>query len=167
MLVHRGTDPMSNRGTTFAFRRSAMRGPLPEAVAPNLFVRRIPPTFDEWLQRRPLEADADFAMPAKTIFFFSLLPVMAVLLLTGGGPAAAAYAGAIACGSMTLALRGRAGAGPFFPWRACLYAPLWVLERSISVYWALWQRLTEGGRDLPATPAEEQGVRTGFNRSTG
>jgi hypothetical protein len=42
---------------------------------------------------------------------------------------------------MALALRGRAGAGAFFPVRACLFAPLWVAERSISVYWALYRKL--------------------------
>ena len=165
MLVHRGINALPDRGATFAFRRSAVRGDVFPAT--GLFVRRIPPAFDEWLQRRPVEADADFAMPAKTIFFFSVLPIMAVLLLLGGGEAAAAYAGAIASGSMALALRGRAGAGPFFPWRACLFAPVWILERSISVYWALWQRLTQGGAELPTTPAEERGVGTGFSRSTG
>ena len=42
---------------------------------------------------------------------------------------------------MGLALRGRAGASAFFPLHACLFAPLWVLERSVSVYWALFRKL--------------------------
>jgi hypothetical protein len=44
---------------------------------------------------------------------------------------------------LVLAMRGRVGAAQFFPGRACLYAPLWVLERSISVYWALFRRLPQ------------------------
>ena len=63
---------------------------------------------------------------------------MTVLLaLIGGLRVATGYVGAVAFASMVLAIRGRMGAAPFFPLRACLFAPLWVLERSLSVYWAL------------------------------
>jgi hypothetical protein len=50
---------------------------------------------------------------------------------------------------MVLAIRGRAGAATFFPLRACLCAPLWMVERSISVYWALFRKL----RGSTADPA--------------
>ena len=53
----------------------------------------------------------------------------------------------IAFSSVALALRGRAGAAPFFPLRACLFAPLWVLERSLSVYWALLNKLRGTSED--------------------
>lgn len=162
ILVHRAIDPLPDRGATFGFRRSAVRGlrsidgtlPATDHVrrlasqgaevfsALELFVRRIPAAFDDWWRERPAEADADFALPAKTIFFFSLLPLLAVVLLLGGARMASGYAGAITFGSVALALRGRAGAANFFPLRACLLAPLWVIERSVSVYWALWRRLT-------------------------
>ena len=163
MLVHRGIDPLPDCGSTFGFRTSAIRGlrsidsALPGAdpvrrlasqgaeifSAIELFVRRIPPVFDEWWRERPLQADHDFALPAKTIFFFSLLPVLAILATLGGMRIAGGYVGAIALGSMALALRGRVGAAHVFPWRCCLYAPVWVLERSMSVYWALWCKLTQ------------------------
>jgi hypothetical protein len=172
MLVHRGIDPLPDRGSTFGFRRSAVRGlrsidsaiPVTDHVrrlasqgaevfsAGELFVRRMPPMFGEWFDKRPAEADADFAMPAKTIFFFSLLPILAALAILGDTSMAGAYAGAITCGAMALALRGRLGAARFFPWRACFYAPMWVFERSVSVYWALWRRVTDRGIETPRIP---------------
>jgi hypothetical protein len=62
---------------------------------------------------------------------------------------AGGYFGAIAFASIALALRGRVGAGSVFPLRACFYAPLWVVERSVSVYWALGLRM----RGAAAEPA--------------
>ena len=62
--------------------------------------------------------------------------------------------------STALALRGRAGAATFFPLRAVLFAPLWVFERSVSVYWALIRRLR--GSDEPmrvAVPDRARGTR--------
>lgn len=164
MLVHRGIDPLPDHGATFGFRRTAIRGlrardgATPEIdpvrrlasqgaevfSAVEVFVKRIPPLLADWWRDRPQQADYDFAMPAKTIFFFSVLPMLMVLALLAGTRVAGGYAGAIAIGSIALALRGRAGAGQVFPWRACFYAPVWVLERSISVYWALLRKVREG-----------------------
>ena len=57
---------------------------------------------------------------------------------------AGGYAGVIAFASIGLAIRGRAGAASVFPLRACFFAPLWILERSLSVYWALARKLHSG-----------------------
>ena len=46
----------------------------------------------------------------------------------------------------------RSGATPFFPVRACLAAPLWVLERSVSVYWALFRKLRGLGDEPGGVP---------------
>jgi hypothetical protein len=161
MLVHRGIEPAGDGGT-FGFRRTAVRGlraidvhaeeseqPLQRLgmrgaevfAASDVFVRREPPQLDAWLHDRPRRAAAELAMPLRTALFFALLPLALIFGLFGGLRTAAAYGGAIAMASLVLALRGRAGASPFFPLRACLYAPVWVLERSISVYWALLQKL--------------------------
>ncbi|HEX8153059.1 MAG TPA: hypothetical protein VF698_08045, partial [Thermoanaerobaculia bacterium] len=48
---------------------------------------------------------------------------------------------------------GRAGAGAYFPLRAVLFAPVWVLERSMSVYWALYRKVSGTAAD-PASIAE-------------
>jgi hypothetical protein len=162
MLVHRGVDPLPDHGVTFGMRKWSVRGLRAidaawsngdDAVrrlasqgaevfsAVDVFVRRLPPLLTEWLRNRPRQADDDFAMPLKTAFFFALLPAAALLAVLGGVRLAGGYAGAVVCASMVLAIRGRVGAATFFPLRACLAAPLWVLERSVSVYWALFRKL--------------------------
>jgi len=173
MLVHRGVEPLPDHGATFGIRKSSVRGLRGVDVAwsngedavrrlasqgaevfsaCDVFVRRLPPPLDDWLRDRPRQADDDFAMPVKTAFFFALLPMAILLAIFGGIRLAGGYAGAIAFGSMVLALRGRGGAATFFPLRACLCAPLWVLERSVSVYWALFRKLNGASAD-PTHPA--------------
>lgn len=159
MLVHRGIDPLPDHGATFGFRRNALRAlrgfdatATPDPVrrlatfgaevfsAFELFVKRRPPQLGEWLRDRPRAAGDDFSMPVKTAFFFTLIPMALLLLAFGGVRVAAGFTGAVAFGSMVLALRGRVGASAFFPLRAVFYAPLWLVERSLSVYWALVPR---------------------------
>jgi hypothetical protein len=174
MLVHRGLDPHPDSGPTFGFRRAIPRGlrgfdatgssdPAralfsqgAEIVSPtDLFVRRCPPRLREWLRERPREADRDFTIPSKSAFFFALIPMAILLALIGGSRIAAGYTGAVAFASIVLAVRGRMGAGAFFPLRACLYAPLWVLERSVSVYWALLRKMRgRVGEPEPAIAAQ-------------
>jgi hypothetical protein len=160
ILVHRGIEPQPDHGATFAFRRTAVRGLRSlgsdiedDAVrrlaaagaevffAGEVFVRREPGAFDTWIENRARIAGNDFALPMKSAFFFSLVPLLLLLTLLGEPRFAGIYAGLIAFSSVGLALRGRVGASAFFPLRACLFAPLWILERSISVYWALFRKL--------------------------
>ena len=178
MLVHRGIDPHPDRGATFGFRRSVVRGlrgfdatgstdPVrlfalhgAEVVgATELFVRRCPRQLGEWLRERPREAGLDFDIPAKAAFFFALIPMAVLLTLMGGGRIAIGYTAAVAFASIVVAVRGRIGAGAFFPLRACLYAPLWVLERSVSVYWALLQRMRGTVVEQPASIATQRSTR--------
>jgi hypothetical protein len=160
ILVHRGIEPQPDHGATFGFRRGTVRAlralnliddrdparRLAAAgaevhAASDVFVRREPGAFDDWLQERPRLAGNDFALLLKSAFFFSLVPFLLVLGLVGGMRLAGVYAGIIGFSSVGLALRGRAGASSYFPIHACLFAPLWVLERSVSVYWALFRKL--------------------------
>lgn len=182
MLVHRGVEPLPDHGATFGIRKTIVRGlrgvdvawssgddPVRRLAsqgaevfsACEVFVRRLPPPLDDWLRERPRQADDDFAMPVKTAFFFALLPMAALLAFAGGMRLAGGYAGAIAFASMALALRGRGGARTFFPLRACLCAPLWVLERSISVYWALFRKLNGSSIDVmrPAVAERRSGTK--------
>lgn len=161
ILVHRGIEPQPDHGATFGFRRAAVRSlrnlgaaDLHEDQArrlasvgahvypaPEVFVRRQPGALAEWVTGRARQAGNDFILPIKTAFFFSLMPLLLLLAILGGLQMAGGYAGVIAFSTVALALRGRAGAGAFFPLRAVLFAPLWVFERSVSVYWALFRRI--------------------------
>ena len=175
MLLHRGVEPLPDHGATFGFRKSAVRGlrSIDGTVtndhvrrlasqgaevfsAIQLFVRRLPPMFDQWIRERPLQAVSDFVLPLKSLFFFSVIPFGVLLAIIGGGRLAAGYAGAMAFGAIALALRGRSGAGLFFPWRACFYAPLWVMERSLSVYWALLWKLRPITRESGRLPLADR-----------
>jgi hypothetical protein len=179
MLVHRGVEPLPDHGATFGMRKSIVRGlrgvdvawtngddPVRHLTsqgaevfsACDVFVRRLPPPLSDWLRDRPKQAGDDFAMPVKTAFFFGLLPMAVVLAVVGGSRLAGGYAGAIAFSSLVLAIRGRAGNATFFPLRACFSAPLWVLERSISVYWALFRKLQEASRDVAHPAIADRGT---------
>ena len=167
ILLHRGIEPQPDHGATFGFRRSAVRGlralDAVELVedharrlvaagaevypATSVFVRRQPGALEDWMAKRPRAAGDDFALPMKSVFFFSLVPLMLLLSLLGGVRLAGGYMSVIAFASFALALRGRTGAAAFFPLKACLYAPLWVFERSVSVYWALYRKLRGTGGD--------------------
>lgn len=171
MLIHRGIEPQPDHGATFGFRRSAIRGmrtlsPSTETQARRLaavgaevfpaadvFVRREPTPLADWVSARPRHAGDDFSFPFKTAFFFSLLPLL-LLLAFVNVTLAGSYAGLIAFASMGLAARGRTGAAALhFPLRACLFAPVWVLERSVSVYWALYRKLRGADEDVTRVPA--------------
>lgn len=166
MLVHRGIDSIPDHGATFGFRRSAIRGIRSlevldfacddcvrrlqeqgaEIASPaGLFVRSEPPQMRSWIRERPRHADDDFSFPVKTAFFFALLPLLALLASFGGVRLAGSYAGLVAGAAVLLAVRGRFGAARVFPIRVCFFAPLWVLERSVSVYWALLRKVSGGG----------------------
>ena len=180
ILVHRGIEPIGDGGT-FGFRRSAVRGlraidvQLEESEEPlrrlgmrgaevysasDVFVRREPPQLTAWLRERARSADAELAMPVRSAIFFGVLPMALLLAILGGLGVASGYASAIGLASLVLALRGRSGAGAFFPLRACLYAPVWVLERSISVYWALLRKLRlstkEAGAEVQTEKARQK-----------
>lgn len=186
MLVHRGIEPLPDHGATFGFRRAAVRGlhsldafddGSEDCVrklqgqgavvhsAGDLFVRCEPPTLSAWLRDRARHANDDFALPLKTAFFFALLPVAALLVAFASGPLAGGYAGALVVGSLALAVRGRAGATGVFPLRAALFAPLWMLERSISVYWALLRKLA--GRNVASARPEREGAWAESHREAG
>ncbi|HVS29954.1 MAG TPA: hypothetical protein VMS98_00730 [Thermoanaerobaculia bacterium] len=174
ILLHRGIEQPGQVLSTFALRCSAYRPLLeyeersgdPEARrflsqgtdlygARGLFIRREPPQLDRWWRRRALEAAADFVLPLKTAFFAMLLPLVLLAALVGGVEAAAGCAGIIGFASVLLAAKGRAGAGKFFPLHTCLFAPLWVAERSVSVYWALIDRW-RGARTPVAAPLTDR-----------
>ena len=114
--------------------------------ANDFFILKHPPTLAKWREQRPRQAYEDFVMRAKTLAFMAVLPVAVFVALAGGAAALCAYGLAVAAAAMILAERGRRGAArKFFPALITLHAPLWMLERSASVYWALYWRVFHGG----------------------
>jgi hypothetical protein len=113
----------------------------------DFFVHKRPPTFQKWMEQRPRQAYEDFVMRAKTAVFMSLLPVGLALGLLFGASAALSFVLFVSLCAVMLALRGilRDKAYKFFRPYVVFYAPLWVFERALSSYWALYWRIARGG----------------------
>ena len=113
----------------------------------DLFVLKRPPAFRKWLEQRPRQAYEDFAMRAKTTFFLSVLPVTIAVAIISSARTAVAFFGFISASAVLLARRGlwRDKAYRVFPAFVVLYAPLWLVERALSVYWSLYWRMARGG----------------------
>lgn len=116
------------------------------AYARDFFILKRPSSFRKWVEQRPRQAYEDFVMRAKTAFFALFLPALALLWAAAGWRWALGAAALVACEAVVLAAHGRgAEARRFFPPWLCLYAPLWVAERSLSTYWAFYWRIAHGG----------------------
>ena len=169
MLINRATLRTGDYPGTCAFRRSVMLrvGPYDGDVlfdneeiirhfaragatisyATNLFVRKRPPTFHKWIEQRPRQAYEDFGLRGKTALFLSL-PIFAVWIGVAFGWKsflASLLMVAIAAVALAAAGRSRGAASHYFSKSVCFFAPFWILERSMSTYWALYWHFTRGG----------------------
>ena len=117
------------------------------AYALDLFVRKRPPVLRKWIEQRPRQAYEDFGLRGKTALFFALPPLSLGVAWRFGGKGIVISLALIALLSSALALRGwrRGHARKYFPLRVIFFAPLWVCERSLSTYWALYWLLVHGG----------------------
>jgi hypothetical protein len=169
MLINRGVLRTGDYPGTCAFRRSAclrfghydgdvlfdneeivrhfILNGADVCYALDFFILKRPPTLRKWLEQRPRQAYEDFDMRAKTVLFMSLLPSAIALGLLNGARAALSFFFVVSICAGLLADRGllRDQAYRFFPAHVILHAPLWVVERSLSVYWALYWRVAHGG----------------------
>jgi Glycosyl transferase family 21 len=169
MLINRATLRTGDYPGTCAFRRNVMLrvGPYDGDVlfdneeiirhfaragatisyAINLFVRKRPPTFRKWIEQRPRQAYEDFGLRAKTALFLAL-PLVGVWIAAAlGSKSFFLYLLSVSIAAVLLAGvgRSRGAASEFFPAPVCLFAPLWILERSLSTYWALYWHFSRGG----------------------
>jgi glycosyl transferase family 2 len=117
------------------------------AYANDLFVRKCPPTFRKWTEQRPRQAYEDFGMCLKTTLFFVLLPLFVFFAARFGVAGFAIFFVAVSFFATLIAGRGRGRgkARQFFPMHCCLFAGLWMLERTLSTYLALYWYVTRGG----------------------
>jgi hypothetical protein len=125
------------------------------AYASDFFIRKCPPTFGKWLEQRPRQAYEDFGLRFKTILFALVLPIAILVafinpkwLLLFALSILIAFAGWL-----------RGSARNYFPLQVCLFAPLWILERTVSTYCAFWWRISRGGY-----PFGERLLRKGIGR---
>jgi hypothetical protein len=166
ILINRALRPAGDYPGTFGVRRStfARIGPYDGDVlfeneqmrvhfvrnrarvhhARGFFVARRAPSLRKWREQRLRQAYEDLDLLPKTLLFVALLPI-GLALSTVAPALAAAYAALIAGAATGLALVGRAGATDVVPVGTCLTAPLWVVERALMVWPALWARFVTGG----------------------
>lgn len=166
MLINRATLRSADYPGTCAFRRRAMlrvghydgdvlfdneeiirhfaANDASICCANDLFVRKRPPTFRKWLEQRPRQAYEDFPLRFKTFALGAILPLL-VFAITDGHSAIAVSLLVLAAVALAFAGWIRGSAARVFPFTSCLFAPLWIVERSISTYLALYWFLRYGG----------------------
>jgi hypothetical protein len=169
MLINRATLRAADYPGTCAFLRAAMlrvghydgdvlfdneeiirhfaRNHAPILYANDLFVQKRAPRFRKWLEQRPRQAYEDFALRAKTALFFALPPFALLAAIVAGISGFALFLALVATFAMAIAFAGRmrGRARKYFPPSIIFFAPLWVFERSLSTYWALYWYLRHGG----------------------
>ena len=113
----------------------------------DFFIAKRPPNFRKWLEQRPRQAYEDFGLRFKTILFGSLLPLGIAIAVMAPGWLSILSAAAASQLSILIAFAGwrRGDARKYFRLHTCLFAPLWVLERTLSTWWAFSWRITRGG----------------------
>jgi hypothetical protein len=109
--------------------------------ANDFFIRKRPPTFRKWLEQRPRQAYEDFGLRFKTIVFASFLPIAIAVALVN-----AKWLSIFLLSILLAAIgRERGHARKYFAFNICFFAPFWILERTLSTYWAFWWFLRRGG----------------------
>jgi len=119
------------------------------ASAPDVYVRRLPPTPAQFWRQRVREAYDDFAQPPRLIVSLAALP-LAVLALARRRPGVIV---AVLAAGTALAERGRrrAGGTAVFPASCVAFTPLWIAERAVCSWlalasWVLWGGCRYRGR---------------------
>ena len=111
--------------------------------APDLYVRRLPPDAAHFWSQRVRQAYDDLALPVRFAGELALVPVAA-------GLAARRRLRALALGGLVAAAaaevgRRRAGGRAVYPASCSLLAPVWLSERGLCAWVALWLRCTGAG----------------------
>jgi hypothetical protein len=109
----------------------------------DLFVRRLPPETPHYLGQRVRQAFDDLGVPLRLGFFLALAPGLAALLNRRRRLAAALAT--LAPIGVAEAGRRRAGGGRVYPASSSLLAPVWVAERAVTSWLAVWSKLRRGG----------------------
>jgi hypothetical protein len=119
--------------------------------APDLFVRRLPPTLARFLEQRPRQAYDDWAQPLRFAAF--LLAGPAIVIAAVRRPRALVVGGVTAVAAAFLG-RGRDRGATVFDRGSPFFAPLWICERAVLSWVALVRRVAFGGVPYAGTVIE-------------
>jgi len=115
-----------------------------ELVANDLYVRRLPPTARHYWSQRVRQAYDEWARPPRLILGMAVLPFVTLALIEKRWDLLAG-AGALVAALAEYGRRTGDGARRF-PALSSALAPLWVLERGVCSWAALYLRLRGGVR---------------------
>ena len=109
----------------------------------DFYVRRLPPPPGHFWSQRVRQAYDDFALPGRMLAELAVVPTAAALLARKRAWAVAG--GAVLSVLAAEAGRRRAGGTAVFPAPCSLFAPLWLAERGVCIWLAVWNRVVRGG----------------------
>jgi glycosyl transferase family 2 len=109
----------------------------------DLFVTRLPPGTDRFLEQRVRQAYDDFARPARLIAALATLPLVAAA--ARGRRWGLLAAGTLASIAVAEVGRRRDDGVAHFPASTPLFAPVWLVERGACAWLAVASRLVLGG----------------------
>lgn len=114
-----------------------------ECIARDVYVIRRPPAKSHFLSQRVRQAYDEFARPVRLLAALAILPAMLIAAALHAWYVPAAIAGpALLAGAIG---RYRNGGARYFPAHAIVAAPLWLAERAVCAWLALYERLRYGG----------------------
>jgi deazaflavin-dependent oxidoreductase (nitroreductase family) len=111
--------------------------------APDLYVRRLPPTARHFWSQRVRQAYDSFAVPARLAGELTLLPTMVVAVARRRARSLGVGAGLSV--AVAEAGRRRYGGARVFPATASVMAPVWIAERAVCAWLAVVSRVVLGG----------------------
>lgn len=111
--------------------------------APDLFVRRRPPDAAHFWSQRVRQAYDDLALPVRFAGELAIAPLV-VAQLARRRLAALAVGGLAAAAAAEVGRR-RSGGRAVFPATCSVLAPIWLGERAVCAWAALWLRVAGGG----------------------
>jgi hypothetical protein len=119
--------------------RTVVAGGGRERVARDLVVPRVPPSTTQFWNQRVRQAYDELARPLR---FAAQLSFGPLLLVAGRRRAARAAVVVVAAAELG---RRRAHGTASFPWFTSLASPVWVMERAVTSWIALYLRVCRGG----------------------
>jgi hypothetical protein len=111
-------------------------------AATDCYVRRLPPSAAHFASQRVRQAYDELARPHRFVAALCVIPTLFVLARKGARPFFSVTLGAPVI--VAMAGRARARGRCYFDRKATLFAPIWVAERGICAWVALWWRLRTG-----------------------
>jgi hypothetical protein len=108
-----------------------------------IYVRRLPPEASRFWSQRVRQAYDDLAQPSRLAWSLPAAPVAVWLAASGRWWILAG--GAVGLIAVAEFGRRRDGGLDRYPRSAALLAPLWVAERAVCIWWAMWLRWVRHG----------------------